>query len=220
MLDHAKSEPMAHDAGSAGGQHPGPQNPFCTRLIRPGALPYLFPGGLTAQKLVERLAAGGGWGQIVGPHGSGKTSLLESLVPQLQAAGRPAVRFALRDGQRSLPKGWQSDVRQHLQGATSPVVLVDGYEQLGLAARLWLRLYCRWHKLGLIVTSHQSVGLPELMRCEPSLELAQAIVERLQAAYPQYVTPADVQRCFAQHEGNLREMLFALYDVYDRAARG
>ncbi len=54
-------------------------NPFSTRFVRPGALAYRFPPGESAATLVERLAASGWRGQIVGPHGSGKSTLVAAL---------------------------------------------------------------------------------------------------------------------------------------------
>jgi hypothetical protein len=59
-------------------------NPFSTRFIRPGATTYRFPSGVSAATLAEEfLAQHEGRAAIVGPHGSGKTSLLYALAPYL-----------------------------------------------------------------------------------------------------------------------------------------
>ncbi len=59
-------------------------NPFSTRYIQPGAIPYQFFGTESADQLVKRFQTElNGRGAIIGPHGSGKSTLLESLVPQL-----------------------------------------------------------------------------------------------------------------------------------------
>lgn len=59
-------------------------NPFSTRFIRPGATTYRFPIGVSAASLAEEfLAQHQGRAAIVGPHGSGKTSLLYALAPYL-----------------------------------------------------------------------------------------------------------------------------------------
>ncbi len=52
------------------------ENPFCTRRIRPGALPYFFPPGASIETILQRFQDFAGWGEIVGPHGSGKSTLL------------------------------------------------------------------------------------------------------------------------------------------------
>jgi GTPase SAR1 family protein len=59
-------------------------NPFSTRFIRPGATTYRFPEGISAASLAEKFfAQHQGRAAIVGPHGSGKTSLLYALAPYL-----------------------------------------------------------------------------------------------------------------------------------------
>ena len=81
-------------------------NPFSTRFVRPGAIPFCFPQGEGAGTLVTRLERQGWWGQIVGPHGSGKSTLLAQLRPHLEAAGCEVVVVVRRRGERSLPPGF------------------------------------------------------------------------------------------------------------------
>ncbi len=187
-------------------------NPFSTRFVRPGAMPFLFGHGRAAAHLVRRLAELDGRGQIVGPHGSGKSTLVATLVEPLAQAKRQACVFALRDGQRRLPRGWVAQARD----ASAGTIVVDGYEQLSRGSRLWIDLLCRRNRWGLLVTTHEDVGLPTLVQLEPSLDVARAVVERL-APVDRWSTADDVvARCFDACDGNLREMLFALYDRYER----
>ena len=67
-------------------------NPFATRYTRPDASEYLFPPDGGADLLIARLRESAWWGQITGPHGSGKSTLVQTLLPHLEAAGR-AVDF-------------------------------------------------------------------------------------------------------------------------------
>ena len=62
---------------------PTSDNPFSTRRISPGAIPYVLPPGENAYALVDRLRQAGWWGEIVGPHGSGKSTLLATLADAL-----------------------------------------------------------------------------------------------------------------------------------------
>ncbi len=81
---------------NASDQPPAADNPFSTCRTRPGAIPYVFPPGQSAAALIERMRESGWRGQIVGPHGSGKSALLATLAPAIEASGRPAVmRLAL-----------------------------------------------------------------------------------------------------------------------------
>ncbi|MHB1034960.1 MAG: P-loop NTPase family protein [Pirellulales bacterium] len=187
-------------------------NPFATRWIRPGALPYLFPSGETVENLVHRLREQGWWGEIVGPHGAGKSTLLATLLPRLSEAGRRPWLVELHDGQRRLPVA--------LSRTASPdpatLLVVDGYEKLGRWSRFRVKQACRRLGWGLLATAHDSVGLPELCRVTPQVETARRVVERLLAGNLAIVTPEDVARSFADRAGNLREVLFDLYDLFDR----
>jgi len=191
------------------------ENPFCTRRGRPGAIPFCFAADESAAALVERLRGSAWWGEIVGPHGSGKSALLATLIPLLKQAGRRPLLVELHDGQRRVPRGFWHTAQEE----AADVVVVDGYEQLGRLSRFLLKRCCRRHGLGLLVTAHASVGLPELFRTSVSLPLAAAIVAELQRWHPALLAPADVAEQLARHGEDLRETLFALYDLYERRRR-
>jgi hypothetical protein len=192
--------------------HPLPEdNPFSTRHIRPGAMPFLFPPGESVSQLIERLEGNGGWGQIVGPHGSGKSALLATLIPTLQFAGWHVDLIELHDGQRKLPPPLPD-----LPEAEPPRLLViDGYEQLGCGARNTIQRRCRKIGWGLLITAHAAVNLPELYHLEPSSALARRIVEQLTASRDRTIPDELIERLYAEHGGDLREVLFSLYDHYE-----
>jgi hypothetical protein len=188
------------------------ENPFCTRQIRPGAIPFVFPPGVDAETLVFRLQQARWRGEIVGPHGSGKSSLLAALTVAIERAGHPTVFVALHDQQRRLPLDLQADPRLH-----SPAILVvDGYEQLSRWRRPALKRFCRRRGLGLLVTAHQSVGLPTLHRTAVTPSLAMRIVGELLGGREPPFTSDEVSRCLSRHGGDLRETLFDLYDLYEQ----
>ncbi|MCC6124929.1 MAG: hypothetical protein IT426_08205 [Pirellulales bacterium] len=188
------------------------ENPFCTRRIRPGALPYLFPPGMSWEIIFERLQNAAGWGEIIGPHGSGKSTLLAGLIPRLEAEGWRVQRIDLHDGERRLPV----DLRKIPATETPFLLVVDGYEQLGGLNRFRLRRHCRRRGWGLIVTAHRPAGLPKLFDCTPSVELARQIVQTLLADGERLFSPAEISGCYARSKGNLREMLFGLYDLFEQ----
>jgi hypothetical protein len=72
----------------------------------------------------------------------------------------------------------------------------------------------RRRKAGLLVTTHQPLGLPALAEMTSSEALAQRIVAGLLVDKASAVTPADVAAAYHRTGGNLRETLFALYDVH------
>jgi energy-coupling factor transporter ATP-binding protein EcfA2 len=188
------------------------ENPFSARRISPGAIPYLFPPGETVATLVDRLRQAGWWGQITGPHGSGKSTLLAALTAAIEHAGRPTVLVVLHDAERRLPLRLRSDPRLR-----PPVLLViDGYEQLGRWNRLMLKRFCRRQGVGLLVTAHESVGLPDLFHAAVTPDLAERVVATLLEHREPPFTSQEVSQCLAGHGGDLRETLFDLYDVYEQ----
>jgi hypothetical protein len=190
---------------------PALTNPFSTRFVRPGAIAYVFAPGQSPSDLVGKLSESAWRGQIIGPHGSGKSTLLAALMEPLERSGRRAILFALHDAQRSLP--WDR-VRQ-ARAESARLMIVDGYQQLSFWNRLRLKRVCRRQGWGLLVTAHRDVGFPTLLRTGPSLDLAQAVVAQLMPAGEIRISPASVAKRFAQYQGNLRETLFALYDLYE-----
>lgn len=185
-------------------------NPFSTRFIRPGAIDYVFPPGVTADTLAADLQQHGWRGAIIGPHGSGKSSLLEAMRPALERLDRQIVFQQLHGGQRSLD--WSAINTS--QWTSRTLVIIDGYEQLSLWQRLLLRARCRQRGAGLLVTAHQPVRLPTIFTTQPSLELALAIVQRLLPDSDDRITPADVTEAYTSKKSDLREMLLGLYDVF------
>ena len=192
------------------------ENPFCARRLRPGAAAFLFTPGQTAEQLAEQLRRNGWRGQIVGPHGSGKSALLASLLAAIERAGRATRCVTLHDGQRRLPPGLPAAV-----DLGRPVVLaIDGYEQLGGCNRFRLKWLCRRRGWGLVVTSHRPAGFPELFRAAVDVPLAWRVAEQLQQGFPALVAREDVAERLRCRDGNLREALFDLYDLYERRRHG
>ncbi|QDU31257.1 hypothetical protein ETAA8_64100 [Anatilimnocola aggregata] len=185
-------------------------NPFATKFIRPGAIPYQFPPGISVESLTTQLKAQHWRGSIIGPHGSGKSSLIAALIPTLEAQARVIVRQQLHGGQRALD--WQSLNWRNWNERT--LVIVDGYEQLSFWQRLLLRARCLQRGAGLLVTAHQPVSLPAIFTTQPTFELALRIVQQLLPDSDDQITPADVAEAYAAQRGDLREMLLSLYDVF------
>ena len=194
------------------------QNPFCTRRIRPGAAPYCFPSGVTAEDLVERLRENRWRGEIVGPHGSGKSTLLARIIPAIEQAGRQAVLFELHDGQRRLPGDWRRKIESP-PSSPPPIAVIDGYEQISRWSRFLLKRYCNRRCFGLLVTSHVPAGFPEIFHTSASLEMARQIVDQLMQNEKINISAEIIADLFARHDGDIRELLFDLYDLYEEKMR-
>ncbi len=185
-------------------------NPFSTRYIRPGAIPYLFPDGISVSSLVERLRMNNWRGQIIGPHGSGKSTLLAALVPVMEGAGRHVVSIALHQGERRL----LAIDRAALSSTT--LLVIDGYEQLSWWSRWRVQRLCKRHGAGLLATAHTDQGLPTIFQTQPSEPLVQRVVAALLPTDDGTLAPADVASAYAATGGNVRETLFKLFDTYQQ----
>lgn len=79
-------------------------NPFSTRYHEPGALAYCFEddANASAEALYERFLASGRRGEIVGSHGTGKSTLLCALEAEAHRRGHAVRRVTQRDGARRM----------------------------------------------------------------------------------------------------------------------
>ena len=208
MADHDAAERSA-DAVSASGS-----NAFSTRRIRPGRLAFRFADATDLATLLRRLETQGFWGEIIGPHGTGKSTLLEHLLPLCEAQGRVVERFQFRSDHRQLCINAE---RRRTWNART-LVVVDGYEQLSWWNRWRLKRWCRQQGTGLLVTAHRSQGLPHLYTTNASEELLRELVDELvRDSHPAW-RPSDneVSAAYEAQRGNLREALLQLYDVFQR----
>jgi hypothetical protein len=178
-------------------------NPFAVQKVL--RIRYRL-SGQTWEGLLERLAAMQFRAAIVGPHGRGKTTLLEDLAPRLEARGFRIRSVMLHTGDRHLRREQRQLLLRHL--SPRDFLCVDGAEQLGRIS--WLALLARSQTAGgLLITSHRPSLLPTLLDCETSPELLAGIVRDLLGRESN-----GSEELFARHDGNLREALREMYDVW------
>jgi len=182
-------------------------NPFATKFIRPGAIPFLFLDGDSADAILQRLKLHHWCGQIIGDHGSGKSTLLTTLTPLIEAAGRSVVLLKIGPGEKRLPAIDYSTLSPSMQ------LVIDGYEQLSWSSRLRIR-WLTWRRgSGLLVTAHTNAGLPTVYATQPSEAVAAAIVNQLTAPESVSISADQISNAFRAAGGNVRETLFRLFDL-------
>ena len=203
-------------------------NPFSTRKTIPGKIPYFAGEVYKNEQGVEflyRFFRNFDYrSQITGKHGTGKTTFLYEFVQYLERQGHKAYHFALHDRQRLLPPVfWERHiilVTQFKIGAIEsiPISVIDGYEQLSLGQKIRLRHSCRKGTSGLLITTHHPAWrMPVLLRTKPTLETLQSVIAYLFRDVHD-LEPPDLPLCrtlFDKHQGNLRNVWFDLYDLYE-----
>ncbi|HEX6900780.1 MAG TPA: hypothetical protein VF789_13730 [Thermoanaerobaculia bacterium] len=178
------------------------ENPFAVQRVL--AIRYRL-AGISWDELLDRLTALRSRAALVGPHGHGKTTLLEDLGARLAGRGFRVRSVTLHEGDRRLAAPQRRELFKDL--AASDFLLLDGAEQLGRLA--WLEVRTRARSAGgLVITSHRSGLLPTLHECRTTPELLAGIVSELLGK------EAAVEELFARHEGNVRGALRELYDSY------
>ncbi len=126
------------------------------------------------------------WGQIVGGHGTGKSSLLRGLDPG-DRRRRPAD--AGWSSCTTASGGSPAACAPRPTSARPPCCWWTAIEQLAPWNRFRLKHFCRRRGLGLVVASHRTAGLPPLCQTAIDAEAAWPIVAQLQQGYCPLVTP-------------------------------
>lgn len=194
--------------------YPYEENPFCSKRIRPGAIPFYFPEGESVETLLQRLEGNQWNGEIIGPHGTGKSTLLAAILPALQER-KKVVHLELQDGVRALPLLYE----EYELMDSETVMAIDGYEQLSYWSRRRLRKRSRTQGFGIVVIAHVSYDYPLLYQTASELSTARMLVRRLLENTIVQIPDSMVEERFHQYHGNVREMLFSLYDDYEYAYR-
>ena len=128
------------------------------------------------------------------------------------------VWYELRHGDTFLPdaSAEKSTVPEADKWTPETLVIVDGAEQLPWPRRQWLVAQCGWAKCGLLWTTHKPLGLPLLWETKVNVALAEQIVGQVLPPGDERITPQEIAAAFAAAKENIREMLFQLFDKYQR----
>lgn len=179
-------------------------NPFRDECL--ARLEFRLPGQHTWDSLLARLANVNWCGAIVGPHGSGKTTLIEQLAPRVEQRGFRPRLFRLDAASKMSDK---EALLAAVRALRAPdLLLIDGAEQL--STRQWLPLRVAAETLsGLVVTVHRSSRLPTLIETETSAALLNELVAEL-AEFQ--LPPLEATAIFTRHRGNIRDCLRELHD--------
>lgn len=160
---------------------------------------------------------------IVGPHGTGKTTLLHSLLTPLNCSYQSCCLLRL-DGAfgRGLQR-WTHAIRSGrivlsamVRLPRGSLLILDGLEQLGPMARGALLIFAKVKFVTLLGTSHRSIfGMKVIHKTAINPRLILELTDHLLRDVPHGIR-SEVEGWISsydlQHVSNLREFWFELYD--------
>ena len=190
-------------------------NPFSCRYFEPGNIPFLFHNEHSIESLACKLQFSSSqrptvrrWA-IVGPHGSGKSTLIKQLSEQLDCQVH-----VLHSSTNKLQA--MREILAKLD--RSPLCLVDGYEQLPHWSRLWIRAYSQLKRVTLCVTAHRRPWAFDLLwQTRIDQQVEQHVLDCLLGGNDPALKTALLESqawkdSREKQRENLRESLFDMYD--------
>lgn len=196
----------------------GTTNPFAARFLDPARANWIEPVPSQLESWTTQLLEGPRIQTIVGPHGCGKSTLLHTLCSRL-AERRATVNQIWIAADRT---PWNRHLRRLLrQSDGESFAAVDGLDAWPLRQRRALKSFATRRNLRVVATLHTRDELPLLADLQPDFLTLTRIVERLTSRIPPSCHPDCklLQHLFSYHRGNLRDVLFDLYDWWE-AGRG
>lgn len=208
-------------------------NPFSTSRVRPNNNRYRFeldPASerQASQRFLEHLlttleqyrrAA------IVGPHGTGKTTLLRSIEPSLQSYFDHVCWIALSSQRRHNIHELLANIDPNMEGSSQRVcMIVDGYEQLRWLDRILLVRHVKAASfLSLVVTSHtKSRLIPQVRETRCDVAMAKKLTEEKLDEVPEPLRSKlwsyfeQKLEATSRHPLNLRDLWFTMYDEFEK----
>ena len=197
-------------------------NPFSTRFIQPGALPYEFFGHTNSRVLIQRLLSlRSKRGMIVGPHGSGKSTLIKSLINEISLVEPGKQVFVLQFSSDKLAT--QLALSGMRVWTNRSLVILDGYEQLPFWTRMLVSRTVRRKSITLLATMHQPRrGFEILWQTVVDNTSAEWVIAQLlvgsgcEKNIPKLLQSTDWSMSRMRNGQNLRESLFDMYDWWQK----
>ncbi|KAA1259586.1 NACHT domain protein [Rubripirellula obstinata] len=203
-------------------------NPFRTAAVRPGKISFYCDDESLIDQLAESFLEHGS-GQILGEHGSGKSTLVSSLVQRLQTRFQSThhlrfVRpeFADRLGSvRSTFRHRRTASRQLRQTLATcshnTLLVIDGAEQLSALAYHQLLHAIARTPVCVLATSHRKMRrMPVLFQTKMSPPVIRKLTRRQvqrASSVVRNIVEADLASRDLDMIDNLRDYWFDLYDL-------
>lgn len=197
-------------------------NPFAAETHAPGAIAWLDASGQCDHASLDaildqltqadlRRSTGPILGQITGPHGTGKTTLLTHLASRARERGWCVAES------RPPSTAWPTVPRDLVAVGTPRLACIDSADQMSRIRWSLVKARASMKHVSLLVTTHRDLGGVNVATLEMNVKLARRILEQL--TVPAGLTlpsDAELEQMLARHSRSLRHVIFELYDVYER----
>ncbi len=206
-------------------------NPFSTRYVQPGNITFRLRDGLTIEELFEQfLKIPNRRAAIVGPHGSGKSSLLETMRKYIPHQFEVDVHRLSSESTRRDKTGARWELTADRWGPQT-IVIVDGFEQVGWWARYRLMQLVQSRKSRLLVTTHSPMRrFPLLWMTQRAVDDDHYVLRHLLVGYDdeadQSTETTEIEVAMTRwrevrlrHPSDMREALMEMYDWWEKKKR-
>ncbi len=218
-----------------------PSNPFSAKYLAPGYGEFIVPptwdrllacrptgssaGNDRDQYLLaitHRFQNANSVGQIVGPHGCGKTTLAHAMVARLNE-GFGNVRWMTIRNRQPMPFGSTWLAIQEIGsgfscGPHKSLLVVDGFESLSWVNRMLMLANIRIAGMGLLVTTHRRhPGIAVVQKLQPDKTHFRKIALSKCGSTIRGISNATMDRAFDSAQHDYREALMRLYDLASRS---
>ena len=187
------------------------RNPYSTCFTAPGKMSFIFPEPGQPEQIFTQFKLNGFQGQIVGPHGCGKTTLTITLETYLDSRFDGIRRITIRkDG--AISGNIRRKNGRNFDGAT--LYVIDGIENMPwLHRRIFLK-FIRSSAGGLLLTTHCAVkGIPVIYQITPSFLIFHKIISQISPDH--LIDEQQLKQIFTQNNSSIRESLMALYTIWE-----
>ncbi len=186
-------------------------NPFSSRNVEALTFRHAY---IRFHEIMHRLKNMSYRASIIGPKGSGKTTLIEQIGKELAGEGFHIKHLCLTIEKSKLSRSFLRNFYADL--SPNDAILLDGAEQMPWLQ--WIFFNLKTKKAGaLIITSHIPGLLPELLHTSTSPDLLHGLVFEL-LGKDAMISRSYLENLFFSHNGNIRLVLRDLYDTWSERA--
>lgn len=182
------------------------ENPFRSSEI--DRIAYRFSSGSLPQLLRRLVHSDTRLWCLIGPEGTGKTTLLENIAEALPADTAIRVRYLNED---SSPGEKRAVLREAKEAGPGTVLLLDGGEVLSRIQWWVLKKSIRKNRLRLVATVHRNPGLAVLHRTGTGWNQVDALVREQAGRHFNGTLASLAHAAFRESHGNVREVFRRCY---------